>query len=255
MKNSIILLLFLAVGGCTSMQTVTSVENSKATPSNYKYYDSKSKIRYQVSSNEQYLFLTFNTSNGASIMKIVRTGLTIYFDSNGKKKKDSYIQYPVGKLAKMEKGKIKPDHQPKPKKMNLSNMISGVPREAIYYTNETARTINLTTDTAGFEASLKEENGALTYTIRIPFSKIEGTNYNSRNELAIGVESGEFSMPSQRPTQSASVQGGRGGKGGGGGGGHGGGGRPGGASSGPGGGQSSEMTTPIKFWFRISLPY
>jgi uncharacterized membrane protein YgcG len=255
MKNSIILFLLLAIGGCTNMQTVTSVENSKATPSNYKYYDSKSKIRYQVSSNEKYLFLTFNTSNNASIMKIVRTGLTIYFDSNGKKKKDSYVQYPVAKLAKMEKGKIKPDHQKRPQKMNLKNMISGVPREAIYFANETAQTINLSTDTSEFEARLIEENGALTYTIRIPFSKIEGTNYNSRNDLAIGVESGEFEMPSQRPTQSSGGQGGPGGKGGGGGGGQGGGGRPGGSGGGPGGGQSSEMTTPIKFWFRVSLPY
>tara|TARA_R110002050_G_scaffold141251_2_gene266313 strand:+ start:21477 stop:22238 length:762 start_codon:yes stop_codon:yes gene_type:complete len=253
MKNSIVLLLILSLSGCTNLQTVTSIEKSKEISSNYKYYDSDSQIRYQVSNNEDFLFLTLNTSNRASIMKIIRTGLTIYFDTNGKKTKETYIQYPVRKLSNLENVKSNQDPRNKPHKMNLSNMISGVPLLANYYIDETEHSIQLTNDTSGLTASLTEENGALTYRIKIPFSKITTHGANSLTNFVVGIESGAFKSPSQRPSQNSGGPSGQGG----GGGGRGGAGRPGGPGNGgaPGGGQSTEMTEPIKFWFKVSLTF
>lgn len=63
-------------------------------PSPYPNYDSKAKIAYATSNDAQYLYITMQTGDDLTQLKILRAGMTVSIDTSGKKNGGLDINYP-----------------------------------------------------------------------------------------------------------------------------------------------------------------
>ena len=257
-----ILIVAVVLTGCASLTTVNSIEETKSGTALYKNYDSDSQIRFLVSNDENNLHLSLKTTHQPTIAKILRAGLTIYFDKNGKKKKNVYIQYPMGSSQDFSqfKGKGK---QKTPS--DLKSLINSTSVAAEYVFFEEKQAFTTTHPKSNIQLSLTaNEEKELVYDLIIPFDKIALNGKADLFNLSIGIVTGSFDIPSSRP--STGQGGGPSGAGGGAGGGmpqqgsvsrnasYSGGGQRGGGRSGGAPHQGfSELSEESKIWFLVGL--
>ena len=229
------------------------------------HFDKKTNIGFEVANNDTNLFIRAVFHDRQSYMKIMRGGLTVYFDPSGKKKK----QYQL-KIERAQKQKIDMASMMSQMGMNPSARAQDLPAviDATYNKvtwdkdgDEFVFYRNILKDPIQVDLSPNKTN-ELVLEIKMPLKEIPLEA--GQNLFSLGIESG--SMPSNSMTGSRPNSGMRGGSSGsrpsgggrssgGGGGRGGGGGMGGGKSSGgsrPGGGSPSGME-PIKIWFQVQL--
>lgn len=68
----------------------------------FRYYDSKSKLQYSVVNDSQYVYVCLKTTDEQAQMKIMRAGMSVWFDTTGKKKEVSGVHFPLKGEAKLE---------------------------------------------------------------------------------------------------------------------------------------------------------
>lgn len=86
-------LSLIILSGCMSLPMVNSVNEQPVGKYEYSYYNNQHQILYKVTNDDSNLHVILNTSSPASVLKIIKTGLTIYFDVSGKKKQTVFIHY------------------------------------------------------------------------------------------------------------------------------------------------------------------
>jgi hypothetical protein len=64
-------------------------------PSPYPEYDDKAMIGYAVSNDKNNLYITVETGDPATQLKILREGLTVWIDRTGQKEEATAINYPI----------------------------------------------------------------------------------------------------------------------------------------------------------------
>jgi len=64
-------------------------------PAPYPFYDEKAKVGYAVSNDRDNLYITMQTGDQQTVMKILRNGLTVWIDTSGKKEMHTSITYPL----------------------------------------------------------------------------------------------------------------------------------------------------------------
>ncbi len=69
--------------------------NSKDWPSPYPNYDSKARVAYATSNDEQYLYITMETGDEMTQMKILQNGMTVSVDTSGKKEPQMLVNFPM----------------------------------------------------------------------------------------------------------------------------------------------------------------
>jgi len=74
---------------------VTIDGSNKDWPSPYPEYDEKAALGYAVSNDKDYLFITVETGDPATQLKILREGLTVWIDRTGEKSEETAINFPI----------------------------------------------------------------------------------------------------------------------------------------------------------------
>lgn len=69
--------------------------DSKDWPSPYPNYDAKAMVAYSTSNDAQNLYITMETGDEMTQMKILKQGMTVSIDTNGKKDPQFNINYPL----------------------------------------------------------------------------------------------------------------------------------------------------------------
>lgn len=64
-------------------------------PSPYPNYDAKAKIAYATSNDSEYLYITMETGDEMTQMKILKQGMTVSVDTGGHKNADFKISFPL----------------------------------------------------------------------------------------------------------------------------------------------------------------
>lgn len=64
-------------------------------PNPYPLYDEKSKISYATSNDGENLYISMQTGDEATEMKILRAGMTLYIDPTGGRDQSVSVQYPM----------------------------------------------------------------------------------------------------------------------------------------------------------------
>ncbi len=74
---------------------VTIDGSNKDWPSPYPEYDSKASLGYCVSNDRENLYITVETGDLATQLKILKNGLTVWIDKTGKKEEATAINFPL----------------------------------------------------------------------------------------------------------------------------------------------------------------
>jgi hypothetical protein len=69
--------------------------SNKDWPSPYPEYDEKAQLGYAVSNDKDNLYITVETGDPATQLKILRNGLTVWIDKTGEKNEETAINYPI----------------------------------------------------------------------------------------------------------------------------------------------------------------
>jgi len=243
-------------------------DNSEGTelkiPADKFSYFEKGKIYYCILNNSEKIFLYIKVEDSGVQNRILKQGLTVWINMDGKSTKDIGIRFPIGSQYSgsrsrpdMPAARVNPDGS-LVTPLSLANTI-----ELIGFKSE-ERTRFPADNADSFSGSVKyDSDGVLLYRMVMPITKLPLRNSKGQDgtmPFSLGIEygappqmSGQGGTGGQRPaTGPPSASGGsRGGSSGGGrpGGGTSGG-RPGGGSQGSGSMASQNTTSPVSTWIK-----
>ncbi|HAA14920.1 MAG TPA: hypothetical protein DCE41_25810, partial [Cytophagales bacterium] len=227
MKQALFLLGCLALTGCAGSKVVSTVETGDRS-NDFKYKNGSTGIRYSVTHDSEYLYLKLLVTERTDMMKMARGGMQVFFDLEGEKNQEVYLQYPLTmQQRRQQRGQGRPEAgqgarpngrqgQGGGQRLNLSQMLQFLPQEAQFVRFGEADELDMQDPEVDILASIYSPSGEdMVYDLAIPFSRISPNGMAELDGFSVGIRSGKLEM------------GGRGGNRGGGGG------RPGGR---PGGG-------------------
>lgn len=81
--------------GTWQAQAIVIDGDSKDWPSPYPNYDAKAMVAYATSNDKQNLYITMETGDEMTQMKILKQGMIVSIDTNGKKEPEFNINYPL----------------------------------------------------------------------------------------------------------------------------------------------------------------
>ncbi|HBS86448.1 MAG: hypothetical protein A2W91_19730 [Bacteroidetes bacterium GWF2_38_335] len=163
-------------------------------------YDSESKLVYKVSNDDKNLYVRLKVVDKIVQKKIMLTGLTLWIDLTGKKKKETGIRFPLKETnrrdfssppALIEEKNIQAEWAnkfKKPHQIELLGFNKNVQSEMCFTEDSTGVSVEINMD------SLNN----FYYVATIPFYKLFDTlsyQLDSGNLISIGVETGCFEMP------------------------------------------------------------
>ncbi len=224
---------------------------------NMMQFNEKSKFLFLISNDDKNLYVNLMVADRASIQKIMRFGLTTWFNPEGKHKKEMGIQFPVTMEGKDEQN-FKRDKSGGDHKEMRAVMMASKNKEMMligFGQKDEQKLIDPSSDTSFYGKVEMVQNGTLSVSLVVPLSKIEQNAGAAKSPLSVGFETGYLDLTGQMP-QGGGQQGGGDSHGGGGyGGGMPGGGPPsgGGQAAGGGGNQQkqpdiSDLASPSKLW-------
>ncbi len=287
--NKLPLLAFILLCSCTSLNNVESTRESNIKPNEYTYSDTNSKIRYNIANDNKNIHIKLSTTDFTTINQIIRTGLKINFNLQGKKKESIYFQYPLAPSKRFPEGGTPQAGRDMAKagqnmpqkgdgpgaKFDLNKLTAQISDEALFSKNGEIEQLHILSAKSDIKVFIKVINKAeLIYDFFIPINRISKDGISSLSKLSVGIISGKGDASSKGGPEGMSKGkrgempgggmegGGPGGMGGGGmeggmGGGPGGmGGGPGGRSGGPGdmnGTNRSSTNQSINIWFKLDL--
>jgi hypothetical protein len=203
-----------------------------------------------VLNDGDFLYLCLVSSKEGPVMQTVRSGFTVWLDSEGGKKKNFGVKFPLGMQGEpvpmMDRSKPREPEMPKEfldaslKEIEIIGPGEGQVQRAEGFEEQ------------GIEVKIVETRGKFVYELKVPLAMTADHPYaigvKEGKPVGIGLEAGEPNRPEMgdRPPGGGFPGGGAGG---GPGGGPGGGGPPGGGGR----GSRPEMSEPIKLWLKVSL--
>lgn len=84
-----------ALPGTWQSQPIVIDGDSKDWPSPYPNYDAKAKVAYATSNDRENLYITMETGDEMTQIKILKQGMTVSIDTGGHKSADFNINYPL----------------------------------------------------------------------------------------------------------------------------------------------------------------
>ena len=81
--------------GTWQTEPITIDGSNKDWPSPYPDYDAKAQLGYAVSNDKYNLYITVETGDPATQLKIMRSGLSVWIDKTGEKEETTAINFPI----------------------------------------------------------------------------------------------------------------------------------------------------------------
>lgn len=226
---------------------------------NRMQYDEKSKFLFLISNDEKSLYIDYILADKAVIQKIMRFGLTTWFNPEGKHKKAMGIKFPVTSDGNDDQPMMRGKGSDR-KEMQTA-MMAGKNKEMIltgFGGEEKEKVIDPQHDPGYFGKVEMLEGGKLHISLALPLEKIGRDKIETtKNPFSVGFETGYLDVTGQGMPSGGGQQPGGGGMHGGGGGMPGGGPPAGGTQVSPGGSTDQqpqqqpdigELARPSKMW-------
>ncbi len=121
--------------GTWQATTINIDGDSKDWPSPYPNYDSKGKVGYATSNDAKFLYITVESGDELTQLKILKAGMTISIDTSGGKNPGFSIKYPL-ENENTEIEIPRPDNGSKDAAMHAAKQLTQNIRKAIEVTNQ-----------------------------------------------------------------------------------------------------------------------
>jgi len=228
-----------------------TVDGAESEWSGLFYYLEEQKVGLGLQNDTDNLYVIIKATDRNTQLQIMRTGLTIWLDATGKKKKTLGIHYPIGM---QDYGMpLAMDRQPSQDSSKLQKQFTEMldKIEILGPGKNDKNRINRVNN-SGIEASVNDTLGVMVCEFKIPLKQSNELPYaiaaNIGSVISLGLETGELKqeMMKEKPPMGEGMPGGGGGM-------PPGGMPPGGRGGMPGGREGIKMSEPIKFWAKVSL--
>jgi hypothetical protein len=185
--------------------TITIDGNADDWAQPFPYFDSKTRLQYSVVNDDKYIYISVRTNDDKAQMKIMRAGMDVWFDVNGKKKEVATVHFPLKNNTKLDitNDPNEPDQQiierPDVKKMKMEWAESL--RELHTQGMKVAPENYMMTDSGRheIEAALSwDRDNTLTYELKVPFSafyKDAITAADAAKPITIGIKAYAMDLP------------------------------------------------------------
>ena len=196
MKKKIIILSVVVVTvlliGCNRIELQSSwrdrtikIDGNDEDWKDQKYYIREKNITVGVMNDERYLYLCFYPTNRKLSELLLKQGLTIWFNGEGKKKKDFGINFPLG-LKSVMKDRSKTDSnfrdvEPEMTEKMVEKMSTKL---EILNSKKNDKKIVEIDNLVGMEIALDIQKGVFIYELKIPYK------HNQVYSATIGAEPG-----------------------------------------------------------------
>jgi hypothetical protein len=188
-KNSWLLILALTgLAACNSSKTVP-YESKWNAPFSYvdevkpDQQDQKSRLRYGIINDDQYVYLTLKTKDPNTIQKILSSGLKISFSPEGQKKDAYSLLFPV--IMREDRKALKRIDTDLPNSLGLDILLDSYNKEALWKDKQGPHSINLVVGEGSIKSHIAmDKNGELTEQIAIPFNLM---SVNTKEAQMLGV--------------------------------------------------------------------
>jgi len=182
------MLMLIGMAACSSSKTVP-YESKWNAPFTYvdevkpDQQDQKSRLRYGIINDDQYVYLTLKTKDPTTIQKILGSGLKISFSPEGQKKEAYSLLFPV--IMKEDRKALKRVETDLPNSLGLSLLLDSYNKEAMWKDKQGQHSINLVAGEGSIKSRISmDQNGELTEQIAIPFNLMA---INTKEASALGV--------------------------------------------------------------------
>jgi hypothetical protein len=206
-KSGWLLFALAGLAACNSTKTMP-YESKWNAPFTYvdevkpDQQDPKSRLRYGIINDDQYVYLTLKTKDPNTIQKILSTGLRISFSPDGQRKDAYSLLFPV--IMREDRKALKRIDTDLPNSLGLDLLLDSYNKEALWKDKQGSHSINLVIGDGSIKSHISmDKNGELTEQIAIPFNlmavntkeaqmlgvniKIDGSSSNSGFSPRIGI--------------------------------------------------------------------
>ena len=190
-----ILLLAITASSCSNKLYESNWKKPQTETKAFRFYDSDSKIRYNIENDDKYLYFSFDVQDQLTVQKILTTGLRLHLDGTAKNKEKNEIQFPIYSdkvpVSELEEYGTQYDQSILLGKAKLGQMI---PTDGYVKFNGKTDPIFNGAELNGILVSLKfDESRSLVYSVKVPLDTLSLTS----NLISIGLETGGYEMPQQ----------------------------------------------------------
>ncbi len=226
MKNLIFLLLsafLIAIAGCNETAVQSHwyngnivIDGNKTDWGNNLIYNDQDNFQYGVQNDGSNLYLCFATNNPDLEAKIIRMGLTVWFDRNGNDDQNFGIKYPLNfqdmnfggmnfKRDNMDENQMRTrgtDNTP----ISADRLKETLRRKEndleIVGKNKDDITKMTIAELRGIEIKMDFQENTLVYELKIPLKFSSGVSYalnaDTSNTISIGLETGTIDLTKVR---------------------------------------------------------
>jgi len=193
------LLLFILVSvvgfvGCSN-KLFESNWKGTMTDAKFRFYDSESKIRYNIENDADNIYFSFDVMDQLTIQKILTTGIRLFIDGTGKKKERNELQFPIysDKVPIEELNKPEDGYEltldafgTKPRQQ--------IPTEGYLKIDGKVTSVYNGAESNGVLVSMRfDSTGSLVYKAKLPLDLLKPDN----GMVSLGFETGGFTLPQQ----------------------------------------------------------
>ncbi len=198
----------IILSSCARMPLTESrwiVKNKTESP--FRFYDPKSKIRYDIENDETHLYVTMDVFDAGTKLRMLRTGTRISLASSGKRKAICTVEFPLvedNTPIDMDPGQ----YEMTPRDGSPHELKKLLPKEGYFFKGDSVRIpLFSTIESEGFLVSMEiDPSGALLYSAQLPLAKLDLPT----GEFTIGFETGAFNIDDpeyERQLQSTGAEG------------------------------------------------
>ncbi|TDE17611.1 hypothetical protein [Dyadobacter psychrotolerans] len=187
-RNRWTLLLLAGLAACSSSKTM-NYESKWNAPFTYvdevkpDQQDQKSRLRYGIINDDQYVYLTLKTKDPVTVQKILGSGLKVSFSPEGQKKEAYSLLFPV--IMKEDRKALKRIETDLPNSLGLNLLLDSYNKEAMWKDKQGQHSINLVAGEGSIKSHISmDRNGELTEQIAIPFNLMA---LNTKEASVLGV--------------------------------------------------------------------
>lgn len=188
--KSSLLILFAwgTLAGCSSTKTMP-YESKWNAPFTYvdevkpDQQDQRSRLRYGIINDDQFIYLTLKTKDPNTIQKILSSGLRISFSPEGQKKDAYSLLFPV--IMREDRKALRRIDSDLPNSLGLDLLLDSYNKEALWKDRQGQHSINLVVGDGSIKSHISmDKNGELTEQIAIPFNLMA---VNTKEAQVLGV--------------------------------------------------------------------
>jgi hypothetical protein len=180
----------LAPVGHFQDRAIVADGNADEWPTPLRFSNSEHTYQYAITNDNRNVYICIITNNEATILRMLRSGITIYFDNKGEKNKTISLEFPVQKAPENSPNNGNPANETSVKNTEDELLLQSNFFNTTGFANVENGQYNVDDKTSDVKVAIKlHGDSSLIYEAVVPIKDIPGIDPNAKKtkNLSIGI--------------------------------------------------------------------